>query len=225
MQIKLFEDIREKDIAGGKGSSLVKMYQNGFNIPNGYVIMADIFNEFLVENNIKETIQNIINKCDISDEKNIETKSREIIKIILECNISDNVKDEIIRKYKELDCEYVAVRSSATSEDGKNHAWAGQLETFLNVNESTIIESVKECWCSVFSPRALFYRIKNNDISDVAVAVVVQKMVQSEVSGVAFSVNPTNNNFNEIVIESVLGLGEAIVSGSVTPDTYIVNKK
>lgn len=225
MNIKFFKDIKENDIAGGKGASLVKMYQNKFNIPNGYIITADVFSEFLIQNNVKEKIQTIIAKSNINDEKEIERNSKEIVQIISKCSISDEVKNQIIGNYKELNCKYVAVRSSATSEDGKSQAWAGQLETFLNVNETTIIESVKKCWTSVFSPRALFYRIKNNDKSDVAVAVVVQQMIQSEISGVAFSINPTNNNLNEIVIESVLGLGEAIVSGKVTPDTYIVNKK
>lgn len=225
MNIKFFKDIKEDYEVGGKGASLVKMYQNNFNIPNGYIITADLFDEFLVQNHIKEKIQKIIDKCNINNEKEIEDNSKEIVQIISKCEISDVVKNEIINNYRKLDCRYVAVRSSATSEDGKNHAWAGQLETFLNVDETKIIESVKKCWSSVFSSRALFYRIKNNDTSDIAVAVVIQKMIQSEVSGVAFSINPTNNNLNEIVIESVLGLGEAIVSGKVTPDTYVVNKE
>lgn len=225
MSIKFFNNITEDDMVGGKGASLSKMYQNKFNIPNGYIIMTDSFNEFLEENKIKEKIQEIINTCDINNEKDIENNSKEIIKMIYKSEMSDTIKREIVENYKKLACRYVAVRSSATSEDGKSHAWAGQLETFLNVNETNIIDCVKSCWSSVFSPRALFYRIKNNDISDLRVAVVVQKMIQSDVSGVAFSVNPTNNNLNELVIEAVLGLGEAIVSGSVTPDTYIINKK
>lgn len=225
MSIKFFEDIKEIDNVGGKGASLSKMYQNNFNIPNGYVIMTDSFNEFLIENNIKEEIQKIIKKCDISDEKNIQDNSEEIIKIISKATMSDAIKKDIIKSYEKLNCKYVAVRSSATSEDGKSQAWAGQLESFLNVNKTNIIECIKNCWSSVFSPRALFYRIKNKDISDLKVAVVVQKMVQSDISGVSFSINPTNNNISELVIEAVLGLGEAIVSGSVTPDTYIINKE
>lgn len=225
MSIKFFENIKETDNVGGKGASLSKMYQNNFNIPNGYVIMTDSFNKFLIENNIKEKIQKIILECDISNEKNIQDNSEEIIKIISKATMSDNIKKDIIESYEKLNCKYVAVRSSATSEDGKSKAWAGQLESFLNVNETNIIECVKSCWSSVFSPRALFYRIKNKDLSDLKVAVVVQKMIQSNVSGVSFSINPTNNNISELVIEAVLGLGEAIVSGSVTPDTYIINKE
>lgn len=225
MSIKFFKDINENENIGGKGSSLVKMYQNKYNIPNGYIITADAFNEFLKQNNIKETIQKLINECNINDERDIEEKSNQILKIISQYDISNKTRQEITNKFEELNCKYVAIRSSATSEDGKNNAWAGQLETFLNVDKTKIIESVKKCWSSLFSPRALFYRIKNNDKSDIAVAVVVQKMIQSEISGVAFSVNPITNNSNEIIIESVLGLGEAIVSGKVTPNTYIVDKQ
>lgn len=225
MNIKFLKDIKEEDSVGGKGASLAKMLQNNFNIPDGYVIKTDLFNEFLTQNNIKGIIQELINKCSINDEKGIEESSKEILKIISNCNMSDFIENEIIKNYEKLNCKYVAVRSSATSEDGKNHAWAGQLETFLNVDKNNILESVKKCWCSIFSPRALFYRIKNNDTSEISVAVVVQKMIQSEVSGIAFSINPTTNNTNELVIESVWGLGEAIVSGKVTPDTYIINKE
>lgn len=224
MYIKFFKDIDENDIVGGKGANLANMLQHGFNVPNGFVISANIFNSFLDENHIKEDINKLIQECDINDEKKTEYISNQIISILDKCNISNSIQNEIIDNCKLLNSKEVAVRSSATSEDGKNHAWAGQLETFLNVDESNIIEAVKKCWCSIFSPRALFYRIKNNDISDIAVAVVIQEMVQSEESGIAFSINPTTNNKNEIVIEAVLGLGEAIVSGKVSPDTYIIDK-
>lgn len=225
MSIKFFADIKDNDLVGGKGASLAKMLQNGFNIPNGYVIDADLFNQFLIENNVKDKIQSLIDKCNIEDEKEITIISKKIIEILSDCKMLNSTEQNIIQSYEKLDCKHVAVRSSATSEDGKNSAWAGQLETFLNVDKTNIIDSVKKCWCSIFSPRALFYRIKNNDVSEIAVAVVVQEMVQSDISGIAFSIDPTNNNKNEIIIESVLGLGEAIVSGKVTPDTYRINKQ
>lgn len=225
MDIKFFEEIGERDITGGKGKSLAKLYQNGFDIPNGFVITANAFDIFLEQNNLKSKIQDLINKCDINNEKDLEQKSNEILKEIQKCRISMEVQEEIIKSYDKLGSKYVAVRSSATSEDSKEYAWAGQLETFLNIDKNKIIESIKKCWSSIFSPRALFYRIKNNDKSNISVAVVVQRMIQSDISGVAFSINPTSSNLSEIVIESVLGLGETIVSGSVTPDTYIVNKE
>lgn len=225
MNIKFFEQIKSDDVSGGKGSSLAKMYQNEINVPNGYVIMADVFDDFLKENNVKSDIQKIICECNIESEESLNDCSKRIIQIISNCSVRKEIENDIIKCFEGLKCNYVAVRSSATSEDGKEHAWAGQLETFLNVEKSNIITCIKKCWCSLFSPRAIFYRIKNNDINNISVAVVVQKMIQSDLSGVAFSVNPTNNDFNEMVIESVLGLGEAIVSGKVTPDTYIINKK
>jgi len=224
MNIKFFNEVNENDIVGGKGSSLAKMYQSKFNVPNGYIITVDAFNNFLIENNVKIKIEKLIAECNINNEETIKEVSKKINDIILNCKISDKLENEIFENYEKLDCDYVAVRSSATSEDGKNHAWAGQLETFLNVTKNNIIDTIKKCWSSIFSKRALFYRVKNNDTSEISVAVVIQKMLQSEISGVAFSVNPTNNNKNEIVIESAFGLGEAIVSGKVTPDKYIVYK-
>lgn len=224
MNIKFFENINENDNVGGKGLSLVKMYKNKFNVPNGYIIMSDVFDNFLKENNVKNQIQKIIDNCDINSEENLERSSKEILEIICKCDISESIKKNIINYYKELNCRYVAIRSSATSEDGKNHAWAGQLETYLNIDENNIIDSVKKCYSSVFSPRAIFYRIRNNDKSDIKVAVIVQEMIQSEISGIAFSINPTTNNKNEIIIEGGFGLGEAVVSGKVTPDTYVISK-
>ncbi len=225
MSLKFFEEINANDKAGGKGASLAKMYKNGFMVPNGFVILADEFIKFLIENNVKTKIDELIESCFSKTEKEISEISEKIISILDKCVISDEIKYNIISRFEKLNCKYVAVRSSATSEDGKNSAWAGQLETFLNVDKTNIMESVKKCWLSIFSPRAIFYRIKNNDRKEIAVAVVVQKMVQSNVSGIAFSVNPTNSEYNEIVVEAVLGLGEAIVSGKVSPDTYIVNKE
>ncbi len=211
MEIKFFKDVNESEsLAGGKGKSLANMYNNKFNIPNGYVIGADLFDKFLTTNNIKKKIQKKLNECDINNEENLEKTSYEICNIISKYDFPDDLKKEIIDKYENLACKYVAVRSSAMLEDGKKSAWAGQLESFLNVSKNDIVSAVKNCMLS--------------NISDISVAVVVQEMIQSEISGVGFSINPINN-CEECVIESVLGLGEAIVSGNVTPDTYIVDKK
>ena len=225
MSIKFFENVDNNDIVGGKGYNLSRLYKNGFNVPNGFIITGDVFNDYLIENNVKKEIDSLIKCCNINNEKKLEMTSNKIIKILDSCKFSSNIENEIIKNYKLLNCKYVAVRSSATSEDGRNHAWAGQLETYLNVEEKNIIESVKKCWNSIYSPRAIFYRIKNNDVSNISVAVIVQSMIQSDVSGVAFSINPVNSNKDEIIIEAVKGLGEAIVSGTVTPDSYIINKK
>ena len=140
MGIEFFENLTEEKSIGGKGAALVKLYKNNFNVPNGYIIKTNLFDEFLKENNIKNKILNLLNKCNIKSDSHIEETSNKICSMISKSNISKKVSDEIINYYKRLECKYVAVRSSATSEDGKNYAWAGQLETFLNVNEKTIID-------------------------------------------------------------------------------------
>lgn len=219
MDIVYLKDIKPEDEVGGKGFNLAKMMQNNFNVPDGFVIKYSAF-----KNHINKDIEELVNKCDADDEDNLRATSNQIINILKTYTISDEIKKEIIDSYRQLNCKFVAVRSSAISEDGKSNAWAGQLETFLNIDENNLIESVIKCWESNFSPRALFYRVKNRFTSDLSMAVIVQKMIQSDASGVAFSINPTTNDKNEICIEAVLGLGESIVSGKVTPDTYIIDK-
>lgn len=123
------------------------------------------------------------------------------------------------------DSAFVAVRSSATAEDSQVASWAGELETYLNVTRNELIEKVKQCWSSLFTPRAIFYRHEKNLIdAQVSVAVVVQKMIQSEVAGVAFTVHPVIEDRDQMIIEACFGLGEALVSGQVTPDSYVISK-
>ncbi len=225
MNLKFFEDINPNDLVGGKGANLAKMFQIGLNVPYGFVIDGDLFDEYLLNNNVYDKIKNLLLNCKIDSLKEIDQTSEEIILILSHCKMPKKIEKQILAFFKKLDCKFVAVRSSASSEDGKVHTWAGTLESFLNVNENNIIECVQKCWFSVFKPRALFYMIKNEEQENISVAVIVQKMIQSDISGVAFSINPVNNNDNELMIEAVYGLGEAVVSGVVTPDIYIVNKE
>ncbi|MDP7195737.1 MAG: PEP/pyruvate-binding domain-containing protein, partial [SAR202 cluster bacterium] len=133
---------------------------------------------------------------------------------------------KIQKEFKNLNTEYVAIRSSATAEDSKSAAWAGQLDTFLNTTEDDLLEKVKRCWASLFTPRAIFYRFEQGlRDSHVSVAVVIQKMIDSEKSGIAFSVHPVTEDPNQLIIEAGFGLGEAVVSGQITPDAYTVSKK
>lgn len=132
-------------------------------------------------------------------------------------------KPEIMRAYDSLGAKYVAVRSSAVGEDSKTAAWAGQLDTFLNVSRDGFMEAVKKCWQSADSERAQFYARQHN-LQSTEVAVVVQEMIQSEVSGIGFSVNPITKDAGQIIIEAGYGLNEPIVSGEITPDTYIISK-
>lgn len=226
MYIKNFSELSKKDvnIAGGKGASLGEMYNAGINVPNGFVVLSDTFKSYLENNNIYDEINEILKSVDINDNLKLEECSKKIKELILNGTISNEVKEDILDTFDSLDTRFVAVRSSATSEDGSESAWAGQLESYLNVEKNSLLDNIKKCWASLFNPRAILYRIKKNDTSEISVAVVIQQMIESEVSGVAFSVNPTNNNSEEIVIEAVYGLGEAIVSGSVNPDNFVVHR-
>lgn len=135
-------------------------------------------------------------------------------------------KDEILQAFNALNAKRVAVRSSAVAEDSLQASWAGQLETYLNVSREDLIAKIKDCWNSIKSERAQSYAARQNlSEEQLLVAVVVQKMVDSKVSGVMFTANPVTNNRKEIVIESVEGLGEALVQGLVTPDNFVVDKK
>ncbi len=130
----------------------------------------------------------------------------------------------LLSNFDELKAQFVAVRSSAINEDGTDNAWAGQLETYLNCNKHNLIKNVERCWESANSIRAKSYA-EQKEVSSTKVAVVVQEMIQSEASGVTFSVHPISNNGSQVVIEAGFGLGEAVVSGQITPDTYVVSKK
>jgi len=132
---------------------------------------------------------------------------------------------KINAQFKRLGAAHVAVRSSATAEDGTKMAWAGQFETYLNTDEKNLLTNVKKCWQSHTSPRATFYASHYSHTNEISMAVVVQKMVQSEVSGVAFSVHPVTQNRNHMVIEASRGLGDTFVSGRVTPDSFVIEKK
>jgi phosphoenolpyruvate synthase/pyruvate phosphate dikinase len=137
----------------------------------------------------------------------------------------EDIAREIRESFVALDARYVAVRSSATAEDSASAAWAGQLDSYLNTTEETLLTNVQRCWASLFTPRAIFYRFeKELHKQKISVAVVVQRMVESEVSGIAFSVHPVTEDRNQLIIEAGYGLGEAIVSGAITPDSYVVEK-
>ncbi|MBU1032049.1 hypothetical protein KKE03_03995 [Patescibacteria group bacterium] len=146
--------------------------------------------------------------------------------VVTTAGFKKDIEKEVLYLFDELNAERVAVRSSGVAEDSSQASWAGQLETYLNVKRENLIEKIKECWNSIKSERALSYASMQNLSDDqLIVAVVVQKMVESKTSGVMFTANPVSNNRNEVMIESVLGLGESLVQGSVTPDNFIIDKK
>jgi len=226
--VKNFTQISKADteIAGGKGASLGEMTQAEIPVPEGFVILSNAFERFIEETDLNVEIDAVLDTADIKEVHTIENASEKIQAMILSKEIPKDIKTEILNYYKNLDCKFVAVRSSATSEDSASAAWAGQLDSFLNTTEDTLLENIKKCWASLFTPRAIFYRFEKKLSKDkISVAVVVQKMVDSEESGIAFSVHPVTQNENQIIIEAGFGLGEAIVSGSITPDSYVLDKQ
>jgi len=222
-----FSKISKDDvkIAGGKGASLREMFQAGFPVPPGFVILANAFERFLTETDINVEIEAMWNRINIEDIESVEENSEIVRALVLNKKVPEDIGKEILKEFKKLKAKYVAVRSSATAEDSKIDSWAGELESYLNTTEKNLLKNVKKCWASLFTPRALFYRVERNlRRKQVSVAVVVQKMVQSEVSGICFTVHPVTKDKNQMVIEAGWGLGEAIVGGKITPDTYIIDK-
>ncbi|MDD4901080.1 MAG: PEP/pyruvate-binding domain-containing protein [Patescibacteria group bacterium] len=227
MFTKTFKQLTKKDvgIAGGKGASLGEMTRAGIPVPPGFVLLAPAFDRFLEETDLDMEIEATLKKVNHQDINSVDRASNEIRAMIARAKMPEDVAVEIMRDFKTLGAKYVAVRSSATAEDSSTAAWAGQLETYLNTTEKEVLKNVQLCWSSLFTPRAIFYRFEQKlSKKAVSVAVVIQAMVQSEVSGISFTVHPVTKDYNQMVIEAGFGLGEAIVSGQVTPDTYVIHK-
>ncbi|ACV24606.1 phosphoenolpyruvate synthase [Methanocaldococcus fervens] len=221
------------DIAGGKGASLGEMWNAGLPVPPAFVVTADAYRHFIKETGLMDKIREILSGLDINDTDALMEASKKIRKLIEEAEMPEDLRLAIIEAYNKLsemcneDEVTVAVRSSATAEDLPDASFAGQQDTYLNIKRAeNVVKYVQKCFSSLFTPRAIFYREqKGFDHFKVALAAVVQKLVNAEKAGVMFTVNPINENYDELVIEAAWGLGEGVVSGSVSPDTYIVNKK
>lgn len=226
--IKDLDNLKASDvsIAGGKGASLGDMVQTGFNVPPGFVILSAAFADFLKEKKIQTEISKRFSDLNVKDVNSVNRMSRVIMDMITDINLPAKVEEEILQKYNSLKGKTVAVRSSATAEDSKVASWAGELETYLNIKEEDLIEKIKACWSSLYTPRAIFYRFEQGLAEcNVLVAIVIQEMVQSDKAGVAFTVHPISKEKDQLLIEAGYGLGEAVVSGMITPDAYVINKK
>ncbi|MDW8021148.1 MAG: phosphoenolpyruvate synthase [Nitrososphaerota archaeon] len=231
-----FEELdRDKiPLVGGKCANLGEMINAGIPVPPGFAVSAHAYKRFIEETKIAQKIYDILDETitDPKDPKQYEEASKKIRSLIESTPIPDYLQREIVEAYKELSKRtgvkdvYVAVRSSATAEDLPGASFAGQQETYLNVRgERELLESVRKCWSSLFTPRAIFYRTQKGFRHEkVLISVAVQKMVNSRASGVMFTIHPVTGDRDKIVIESVWGLGEAIVSGAVTPDHFEVDK-
>jgi pyruvate,water dikinase len=223
-----FEKITKKQIslAGGKGASLGEMENAGFPIPPGFVVSASAFDQYLANTDINVEIRAALDRVNPRDTESVEEASEIIRSLIKKTSMSKALQKEILQEFKKLGAKFVAVRSSATAEDSKIDSWAGELESYLDTTQKTLLKNIQNCWASLFTPRAIFYRIERKlGGKKVSVAVVVQKMVGSEISGVAFSVHPVTRDKNQMIIEAGWGLGEAIVGGLITPDSYVIDKK
>ncbi|OIO19593.1 MAG: hypothetical protein CO029_04565 [Candidatus Magasanikbacteria bacterium CG_4_9_14_0_2_um_filter_41_10] len=213
------------DIAGGKAASLGEMTHAGVPVPPGFVVLASASDRFIEETGLDTEIKARIAEVNPDDVNTIERASNVLRDAIHSTDMPEDISKEILAAFDELGSEFVAVRSSATAEDSKAASWAGELDTFLNTTREHVLEKVKECWSSLFTSRAIFYRYeKNLHDSYVGVAVVIQQMIQSEISGITFTVHPVTQDDNQMIIEAGYGLGEAIVSGHVTPDSYVISK-
>src|SRR3989344_1899120 len=240
--IKWFKELDEDSLgdAGGKGMNLGIMLKMHLPVPNGFAVTAQTYGEYLEKTGIRPKILKLLEKLDVEDTDKLQDISKKIQELIIATRMPINMAEEIMYTYEMLGSEkqkatdlvepkevFVAVRSSATAEDLPEASFAGQQATFLNVRDrENVASAVLACWASLFTARAIYYRVKNKfDHSKVLISALVQKMVNSEKSGIMFTVNPATNHADEIVIEAIYGLGELIVGGEVNPDLYIVDKK
>ncbi|KKS66223.1 MAG: Phosphoenolpyruvate synthase [candidate division WWE3 bacterium GW2011_GWB1_42_6] len=231
-QILWFKEVGKKDISivGGKGANLGEMVNAKIPVPDGFVVTAGAYFDFINSTSLKEKIMHELSGLNVDNSKKLQEASKRIKTAIMAADMPGDLAVKIKDYYHKLCGEndrYVAGRSSATAEDLPDASFAGQQETYLNVKGwSDVVKKVQECWASLFEARAIFYRETNKySHLKVGIAVPVQLMVQSDYSGIMFTVNPLTNSKEEVSIEAAFGLGQPVVSGEVTPDQYIVNKK
>ena len=223
-----FNEIGKEDVikAGGKGANLGEMLSAGINVPKGFVITADVYKEFLRINSLNELLKDELTKAGRDHTKLLKAaeKFRKSIKM---GRLPENTVNEVKSAYQNLgENILVAVRSSATAEDLSDASFAGQKESYLNIRGiDDVLDKIRDCYASLWGNRAVIYRANQNyNQLFVEIAVVIQEMVESEKAGVLFTLNPINNNTDEMQINSSYGLGESVVSGRVNADSYIVDK-
>jgi len=226
----LFGEICRDDVpvVGGKGANLGDMVQVGLPVPPGFVICAPAYREVVRNCDLEARIEGLLAGVDPGDSAQLQEVEGSIRRLFEDVPITGELRRSIVESYRSLgDDAPVAVRSSATAEDLAGASFAGQLETYLNVvGEAELLDAVRRCWSSLFTSRVIFYRHQRGfgDVK-VSMAVLVQKMIDPEKSGVTFTVDPVLRNHYQMVIEAVWGLGEGIVSGAITPDHYKMDRE
>jgi len=224
------EEIRKEDIAavGGKGASLGEMSSMGLPVPGGFVVTSRAFRHFLIETGIEQPLFSNLENLNVDDNNALEQASKKARALVMKAKMPASLKDRIRESYQKLNGGgmVVAVRSSATAEDLPDASFAGQQETFLNIKgEKNLLDAVQKCWASLYGARAIYYRAKQGfDDRSVNIAVVVQQMINSEKAGVMFTSHPVTGE-PLTIIEGSWGLGEAVVSGSVSPDKYVYDQR
>ena len=213
------------ETAGGKGTNLAHLTRAGFPVPDGFIISTDVYRTFVIVNHLADMVATAITRIAADDPVRLESVSSQIRAAFSAGQIPDETQTTIRLAYGKLSGVPVAVRSSATTEDLPDLSFAGQQDTYLNIlGEEELFKAVVNCWSSLWTARAIGYRIRNGISHDqAALAVVVQEMVQSDVSGVLFTANPLTGLLSEAVIDATFGLGEALVSGQVDPDHFVVD--
>ncbi|MDH6410327.1 pyruvate,water dikinase [Aurantimicrobium minutum] len=221
----------EHDRLGGKCTSLAIMTSAGMPVPPGFAVTTDAFDAVMNQTTLRDHIVKHLAGLDPNDVVDVDTRAAHIRELIMTQEVPDDVRDESIAAYNTL-MELcggevpVAVRSSATAEDLPDASFAGQQDTYLwIIGQEAVMQKIRECWASLYTARAITYRMANN-ISDegLSMAVAVQKMVNSRTSGVAMTIDPSNGDKSKIVVDSSWGLGEMVVSGEVTPDNFLIDK-
>ncbi len=224
-----FQEVGKGDIplVGGKGANLGEMLRANIPVPPGFIVTAVAYARFIEQSGLHGRIEAVLSGLDVHDSDALQRVSEKVKKLIIDTPVPADIAAQIKTYYQEMGSASVAVRSSATAEDLPEASFAGQQSTFLNVvGADRVVAAVKECWASLFEARAIFYRVENGfEHMKVKIAVPVQKMVQSERSGVMFTVEPVTSDRSKITVEAIAGLGEALVSGETSPDMYIVDKE
>lgn len=223
--IRFFDTIGKDDIAivGGKGANLGEMTKEKFAVPPGFVVTTKAYNTFVEIKELKKDMSEQLSKLDMGDHKALEKISTELKQLILDEEIYEELEEEITSALKKLKGDTFAVRSSATAEDLLTASFAGQQDSYLNVKRSEVLDAAKKCWASLFNPRAIYYRHEKKISHDVAMAVVVQEMIDADFAGVMFTVDPIKKKY--VLIEAATGLGEKVVSGEVTPSSFMLDRE
>jgi phosphoenolpyruvate synthase/pyruvate phosphate dikinase len=222
-------------LIGGKGASLARMIASGFPVPPAFTVTTDAYTHFMEENSLTDAIGEVLRDFDPMNFADMESRAQLIQGLFNGAAIPSRMQEHIYGAYEGLKTanstaqglSAVSVRSSATAEDSAGASFAGQHDTYLNVMDAeSVLDSVRRCWASLWSSHAIHYRQqKGFDHFNVLMAVVVQEMINSVSSGVMFTMNPVTGDHSEIMINSAWGLGEAVVSGLVTPDNILVAKE